>query len=78
MSKATEQELADLHAYLAKAYKRELQKDDISPTLLTSVANFLKHNGISCVPDEDEYMQSLKSAAENAMSFPFNPDEQSH
>jgi len=78
MSKATEKDLADLHAALTKAYERELSKDDISPTLLTSVANFLKHNGISCIPDEDEHMQSLKTAAENAMNFPFNPDEQTH
>lgn len=78
MSKATEQELADLHAALTKAYQRELSKDEISPTLLTSVANFLKHNGISCVPDEDEEMSSLRDAAKNAMSFPFNPEETSH
>lgn len=75
MSKATEKELAGLHSHLAKAYKRMLQGDDLSPALLTSVANFLKHNGISCDVNDDDTMMALRDRAKEALKYPFDPHE---
>jgi len=78
MSKATEQELADLHADLAKAYRRALQGEEVSPALLTSVANFLKHNNISADPEEDDTLKDLREQAREKVVYPFDPNEATH
>lgn len=75
MSKATDQELAALHGKLAKAYQRALENEEVSPALLTSAANFLKNNGISCVTTEDDELKQLREKVTEKMAFPFDPKE---
>lgn len=73
MTKATENELSSLHAELAKAYKRMLKGEELSPALLTSVSNFLKHNNISCDAEQDDTMLALRDRAREALKYPFDP-----
>lgn len=75
MSKASEKELADLHSALTRAYRRALGSEEVSPSLLTSVSNFLKHNNISCDPDNDKEMDALREAAKGKLAYPFDPKE---
>lgn len=73
---ATETTLGSLHRKLAEAYERELASGELSPALLTSVAKFLKDNGITCeVGDQD--MQKLAEKAGNVLDFPFDAKEAS-
>lgn len=71
---ATESKLGKLHELLADAYINELKGEEITPALLTSVAKFLKDNGIEAVSD-DPQMQKLAEEAGNVLDFPFDPKE---
>lgn len=73
--------LAQLHGDLADAYAEALRKfkeeGEVPPAnLLTSIANFLKHNGITCGvgTDDEESLKRLRAQAESATEYPFDPD----
>ena len=75
MAKASEDQLAELHAALAKAYRQQIESGEVNPALLTSAANFLKHNNISCDPENSEDLKKLQEKTKEKMSFPFDPEE---
>lgn len=70
---AKETLLGDLHQKLAEAYLRELEGQEVTPALLTSIAKFLKDNGIQAEVGE-EGMHELKKAAQSATVYPFAVD----
>lgn len=81
--------LESLHDLLAKEYIKQLEDGTLvldkdgeqvalspSPALLTSIAKFLKDNGIDCDPAENPQMGALREAAGDVLQFPFDPNRE--
>lgn len=82
MAKPDRNPLLALHGKLAKTYEAMLENlplDEIPPSLLTSIANFLKHNGIVCEAEvgDDDQLNRLRDVARDKL-YPFDPDEAPH
>lgn len=76
---ASEKLLGQLHDLLAKGMLQELQEQmangEIKPALLTSIAKFLKDNGMECNPSEDnEVVSALRNEASNVLKLPFSQE----
>lgn len=74
---ASEDKLGELHELVTNAYIKALKADGDPPpaALLTSAATFLKQNGITSKPDDDETLQELRRTAGTITDFPFDVDE---
>jgi hypothetical protein len=78
--KATEKLLGELHSALAQTYLEQLKhyEDAGEPapaTLLTSIANFLRQNGIQAESDdEDTGMGELREQTKTHLNYPFDPE----
>lgn len=60
-NKASEDLLGEIHGLMAKNFLRKLQEhpDDITPSELNTMRQFLKDNGISCDPAANEDLSGI-------------------
>jgi hypothetical protein len=59
MSRATVEALGELHGKLADTLSKQLEKDDVSASLIKEAREFLKDNGIEAVAGKSEKMLKL-------------------
>ena len=57
MSKATIDELGDLHGAIAKKLKEQIETGEVSASLLKEAREFLKDNNIEATADNPEMKQ---------------------
>ncbi|MBU4566988.1 MAG: hypothetical protein KKE29_19905 [Proteobacteria bacterium] len=67
---ATEDQLGELHAALARVLKSRIENGDATAADLNCARQFLKDNGIEAIPGENKSLDELTKAVRE-----FNPDE---
>jgi hypothetical protein len=71
MSKASQDELAELHAIVAKKLKAMVQNPDATPQDIAQAIKFLKDNSIAADLEFSKPLTELEKAV-NAKTLPFS------
>lgn len=71
MSKATKNELNELHALVAKVIKDKLKSGEFTTQELNAAINFLKNNGVQADPDFSADLQDIRDTVVDITTLPF-------
>lgn len=62
---ATENELSELHAMVARKMKEDLKSGEVNAAYLSVITKFLKDNGIECEGQKNDDLQDIAANLPN-------------